>query len=220
MKIQNSSFLFTLMAGFLLIAVMNACAPQPGGNTVSDIDGNVYKTEIIGDQEWFAENLKTTRYNDGAAIPHVTDDRQWSNLSTGAYCWHDNDRNNGKIYGALYNWYAVNTGRICPDGWRVPTDEDWTTLVNYLGGEGIAGGILKATGALEAGDGLWDDPNYGATNETGFSALPGGLCWSLGSFGNIGNYGYWWSATEYSAAHAWYRSMYSISVNVDSINKA
>ncbi len=161
-----------------------------------------------------AENLKTTRYNDGTPIPNVTDDEQWENLSIGAYCWYDNDRNNGETYGALYNWYAVNTSKLCPQGWRVPTDNDWTALIDYLGGGEIAGGKLKATGTLEAGDGLWNDPNEGATNETGFFALPGGGRGRGGSFFDVVSNAAWWSATEASGASAWLRFMASYGVGV------
>ncbi len=200
MKTQKLYCLLPLMVGFLLIALMNACASQPERNTVSDIDGNVYKTVIIGDQEWFAENLKTTRYNDGTAIPHVTDNRQWSSLSSGAYCWYDNDPGNDTIYGALYNWHAVNTGKLCPQGWRVPTDNDWKVLMQHVSGN--AAGRLKATGTLEAGDGLWKHPNVEATNETGFSALPGGFRWADGSFSYLGDNGNWWSSSEHSLRYA------------------
>ena len=114
-------------------------------------------------------NLKTTKYNDGTSIPNVTNDTSWSNLTTGAYCWYNNDVSYKNPYGALYNWYAVNTGKLAPKGWHVPSDAEWTTLITYLGGESIAGGKLK-----EAGTTHWLSPNTEATNSTGFSALPGG----------------------------------------------
>jgi len=138
--------------------------------TVTDIDGNVYRTVIIGNQEWMAENLKTTRYNDGQPIPNITGDSEWYNLRTPGYCWYNNDISNKETYGALYNWFAVNTGRLAPAGWHVPNREEWSTLINYLGGENIAGGKLK-----ETGDAHWLSPNTGATNETGFTARGAGV---------------------------------------------
>lgn len=142
---------------------------------VVDAGGNVYTTVIIGNQEWFTENLRTTKYNNGTPIPNITSNSEWGNLTTGAYAWYDNDEATYKYaQGALYNWYAVETGNLCAAGWHVPTDAEWTTLTDYLGGASVAGGKLKATGTIEAETGLWHDPNTGATNETGFTALPGG----------------------------------------------
>ncbi|MCK4699990.1 MAG: fibrobacter succinogenes major paralogous domain-containing protein [Bacteroidales bacterium] len=167
--------------------------------TVTDFEGNVYYTVNIGSQTWMAENLKTTKYNDGTAIPLVTDNTTWINLTTPGYCWYDNNEANYKnTYGALYNWYTVNIGKLCPTGWHVPTDAEWSTLIDYLGGESVAGGKLKETGTI-----YWNSPNTGATNETGFKALPGGL--RSVAFYDIGYYGRWWSATEQDAASAWIR---------------
>jgi len=172
--------------------------------TMTDQDGNVYKTVAIGTQTWMAENLRTTKYNDGTAIPNVTSASEWEGLTTGAYCNYNNTTSNDTIatYGRLYNWYAVNTGKLCPTGWHVPTDAEWSTLTNYLGGEDAAGGKLKETGTTH-----WLSPNTGATNETGFTALPGGIHDRLGSFYHVGYYGYWWSATENGVASAWVRDM-------------
>ncbi len=160
-------------------------------DAVTDIDGNYYNTVTIGSQVWLAENLKTTTLNNGVAIQNVIDAVVWSGLSTPAYRWYDNDINNKNIYGALYNWYTVNTNNLCPSGWHVPSEADWTTLIDYLGGQYIAGGKLK-----EAGTTHWQSPNEGATNESGFTALPGGTCLEDGVFINIGTSGYWWSSTE------------------------
>ena len=169
-----------------------------------DIDGNIYETVIIGDQDWMAENLKVTHYRNGDTIPNVTDNSNWANLSTGAYCYYDNDANNADTYGALYNWYAVeedDTRGLAPEGWRVPTDDEWQTLVDYLGGSSVAGGKMK-----EAGTAHWNSPNTGATNESGFTGLPGGYRGSYtGYFYDLGNYGYFWSATEDSTSTAWNR---------------
>jgi uncharacterized protein (TIGR02145 family) len=173
------------------------------GTTVTDNDGNVYNTVTIGTQTWMAENLKTTKYNDNTSIPLVTDNTAWAALTTSGYCWYNNDAATYKAtYGALYNWYTVNTGKLCPTGWHVPTDAEWTTLTTYLGGESIAGGKLKATGTT-----YWASPNTGATNESGFTALPGGYRYGNGTCFSIGGYGIWWSSTEYSATYAWYRAV-------------
>jgi uncharacterized protein (TIGR02145 family) len=165
------------------------------------MDGNKYSAVKIGNQVWMAENLKTTKYNDGTDIPFVASG--WDALTTPGYCWFDNDEPaNGKTYGAIYNWHTVNTGKLCPSGWHVPTNAEWTSLSTYLGGESVAGGKLKKDGTL-----LWNPPNTGATNETGFTADPGGFRNTAGAFLNLGNYGYWWSSTEYSGTEAYYRSM-------------
>ncbi len=172
--------------------------------TVTDIDGNVYNTVTIGTQVWMAENLKTTKYRDGTNIPNVTDNTAWGNLTTGAYCDYSNTPSNSATYGRLYNWYAAtNVHNIAPTGWHVPTDAEWTTLTTFLGGESVAGGKLK-----EIGTTYWASPNTGATNETGFTALPGGYRDSSGTFYTIGSSGFWWSATESGATFAWYRNMF------------
>ena len=173
--------------------------------TVTDIDGNVYHTVTIDTQTWMVENLKTTRYRNGDPIPNVTN-VAWDGLTTGAYCWYNNDEATYKAgYGALYNWYAVADGRnIAPAGWHVATDAEWTTLTTFLGGESIAGGKLKERGIAH-----WHSPNYGSTNESGFTALPGGYRSGYGAtFNQIGYSGYWWTSTEYyPAASAYSRSM-------------
>jgi len=176
--------------------------PASEEDTITDIEGNVYNTVIIGNQIWMKENLKTTRYNDGTEIPLVTDKTDWDALTTPGYCWYQNSDSIGTIYGALYNWYTVNTGKLCPRGWHVPLDEDWTILTSYLGGEDVAGGKLK-----ESGTNLWESPNTGATNESGFTGLPGGYRNYNGNFDNIVLFGYWWSATGNEAAYAWNRYM-------------
>jgi len=160
----------------------------PGDNWFDSMNKQYYSTVQIGDQTWMAENLKSTYYTDGTPIPLVTDSATWSNLTTPGYCWYDNDSvTYADPYGALYNWYTVNTGNLCPTDWHVPTDTEWTTLADYLGGENVAGGKLKETGTTH-----WVSPNEGATNESGFSALPGGSR----IYSGIGYYGFWWSATE------------------------
>lgn len=177
--------------------------------TVNDIDGNMYKTVTIGNQIWMAENLKTTKYNDGMAIPLVTDNAAWTNrdsiaLTTPAYYWYDNDSTTKKTYGALYNGYAVKTGKLCPNGWHVPDDAEWSELTTYLGGEDVAGGKLKETGTDH-----WQSPNKGATNESGFTALPGGYRTMNGNFYYINGGSGWWSSTKYNSTYSWSRGMHS-----------
>jgi uncharacterized protein (TIGR02145 family) len=165
---------------------------------ISDIDGNVYNIVNIGAQVWMKENLKTTKYKDGTDIPLVTNNSEWSALASPAYCWYNNAESTYKAdYGALYNWHTVSTGKLCPTGWHAPTDAEWTTLATYLGGTSVAGGKLKETGTIH-----WLSPNSGATNESGFTALPGGECNFSGTFVHIGDYGSWWSSTEKSTASA------------------
>lgn len=167
---------------------------------VTDADGNVYSAVVIGHQEWFAENLKTTKYNNGTPIPNVTVATEWSQLTTGACCSYDNNINNVGTYGLLYNWRAVNSGKLCPAGWHVPTETEWAVLTDYLGGADKAGGKLKETGTRH-----WNSPNAGATNATGFTAIPGG--YRLHNSSEMGKCGRWWSATEYSSDFAWYQTL-------------
>jgi uncharacterized protein (TIGR02145 family) len=204
----------------------NSVTPSATLTTVSDIDGNTYNTVTIGTQVWMAENLKTTKYNDGTAIPNITDNFAWTELTTGAYSDYSDDPANSTTYGRLYNWYSVdnnaatkvasNGGKnVCPTSWHVPSDAEWHTLILYLDGSAIlvygtestsVGGKLKETGTAH-----WISPNTGATNETGFTALPGGYRNFGGgtSFYYVGERGLWWSSTESSALTAWYRDMYS-----------
>jgi uncharacterized protein (TIGR02145 family) len=165
---------------------------------IADVDGNTYNTVRIGSQVWMAENLKTTRYNDNSAIPLVTGYSDWVNLRSPGYCWYDNDNvTNKAVYGALYNWLVVdaasNGGKnVCPTGWHVPSDNEWTIMVNFLGGENLAGGKLK-----EAGTAHWPSPNSGATNESGFTALPAGArsAGGGGTFYSILSQCNFWSST-------------------------
>jgi uncharacterized protein (TIGR02145 family) len=174
--------------------------PDVNYGTMTDQEGNIYKTITIGTQTWMAENLRTAIYNDGTVIPMVTEKTTWANLTSGAYCNYNNTTNSDTIatYGRLYNWFAVNTGKLAPKGWHVPTDDEWTTLTNILGGSSTAGGKLKEAGTIH-----WNGSNLGATNESGFTALPGGIRGTNGVFDGIGGYGYWWSVTEYDASSSW-----------------
>jgi len=186
------------------------------GINLKDIDGNEYNTVEIGTQIWMAENLKVTHYPNGDLIP--LDNTTWASLADNntddAYCYFDNNSANADTYGALYtyaaaigdNWARDNTANqgVCPDDWHLPSDAEWTVLTDFLGGESVAGGKMK-----EAGTSHWETPNTGATNESGFTGLPGGYCSpSAGSFHGFGNYGNWWSSTDYYGLSALYRSLY------------
>ena len=158
--------------------------------TVADVDGNSYKTVQIGTQTWMAENLKTTAFRDGSPIPCVTGDDAWTKTTSPAFTWYNNNPVNKDIYGGYYNWYTVDQGNLCPLNWHVPTDNEWLTLVNYLGGNLVAGGRLKETGTVH-----WNNPNLGATDEVGFSALGAGDRIDWGRFLFNGDAGYWWTST-------------------------
>ncbi|MBN1462805.1 MAG: fibrobacter succinogenes major paralogous domain-containing protein [Paludibacteraceae bacterium] len=186
--------------------------------TLTDVEGNSYAIVKIGDQWWMAKNLNTTKYNDGTAIPNVTDATAWGALTTGAYCSYDNDASNVTKYGLLYNWYAVNTGKLAPEGWHVATDAEWTTLQTYL----IANGYNydgtttdNKIGKALAAKTDWHISVYSGeigndmsvNNRTGFSALPGGIRNEAtfgSSFNYLGSFGYWWSATESRAVNLYY----------------
>ena len=176
----------------------SAMSFQTTNPTVTDIDGNIYHSVTIGTQVWLVENLNTTKYRNGNPISNLTSSTDWANTAVGAYCNYNNSASNSTIYGKLYNWHAVNDSRfIAPAGWHVATEAEWTTLVNYLGGGSIAGGKLKETGTVH-----WTTPNTGATNETGFTGLPGGYRWTSGTFAQITYLGRWWSATAYDSGNA------------------
>lgn len=196
----------------------NATWQPPSGNSSMsciDIDGNAYPTIRIGNQVWMAENLRVTRYRNGDPIPFVFLNADWAVLTSGAGCWLYGYEANA-MYGAFYNWYAVNDSRgLCPEGWRTPTDAEWTAFTTMLGGLNVAGGKLKATSLL------WSAPNTAATNSTGFSALPGGYRATDGLFNGIDNFGIFWSSTETSTPNVWTRilSYNSATVYRDSYSK-
>jgi uncharacterized protein (TIGR02145 family) len=187
--------------------------PDLNYGILKDIDGNSYKTIQIGNQTWMAENLKTTKYNDNTKIPLVTDVSIWSGLNTPAYCWFVNDICYKYTFGALYNFYTINTNKLCPIGWHVPTNEDWVSLENYYGGNIFAGAPLK-----EVGTSHWASPNIGATNESGFTALPGGYREYAGYWASINYNGLWWSSTEIDNNKAYYRSMCTDNIVISTEN--
>lgn len=180
------------------------------GPNINDIVGNSYKTVIVGGQQWMAENLRTTKYNDGTPIPIVKDNIQWANNKVNntklpMMTWYDNDsaKYSANKFGAVYNYYAINlttngNKNVCPTGWHMPSDDEWTILANYLGGHSIAGGRMK-----EAGTANWISPNIGATNDAMFSVLPGGFRNYDGKFVSKGVYIEYWSTTEKSDSEAW-----------------
>lgn len=191
---------------------LNFLNPIASYNVLQDLDGNMYKSIIIGGQEWMAENLRTATYNNGDPIPTNLDSAAWNNSTYGAWTIYDNLNSNECQNGKLYNWFACADSRgLCPVGWRVPSENDWLDLINFLGGDSIAGGKLKSIGTLESGDGLWVYPNAGATNSSGFSAIPSGYINSLSSFGNLNYNAFYWTATEYfpNSSSAWMSLLYN-----------
>ncbi len=200
MKFISDFLLIRLAAIGLIVGVTCGCAEIFGYDdedddsptlTVKDGDGNSYGIVKIGTQTWMSKNLATTKFNDGTSITHVQGGTEWTQQTSPAYSWYENKRETyGNVYGAMYNAYAVKTGKLCPAGWHVPSEDEWRTLINYLGGASVAGGKLK-----EAGLSHWQSPNTGATNESGFGALPGGVRWNNTTGYSIGYIGHWWTTT-------------------------
>jgi len=184
--------------------------PNAVGTFVDLRDNQTYNTVTIGTQTWMAENLQAAKYNDNTDIPLVEDAETWNELSAASYCWYKNDETTYKAkYGALYSWYTINTGMLCPTGWHVPSDAEWTVLTDYLGGKDLAGGKLK-----EAGLAHWASPNTSATNEAGFSAVAVGYRCGNGTFSETGTDASWWSSTSVGNA-AWLRFLRSASGTLD-----
>jgi len=164
--------------------------PSLSYGTMTDQDGNVYKTIMIGNQTWMAENLRTKKYSDGTNISNVKDHSAWLELISGAYCSYNNTKNADSIctYGLLYNGYALASGKLAPEGWHIPTFEEWNSMINYLGGTSIADGYLKESGYTH-----WNSPNTDADNMSGFTALPGGFRDNV--FRDLGKSCWWWTTT-------------------------
>lgn len=199
-------FLIILMACACIACSKNKDSETPA-ELVKDTDGNRYDVVSIGSQTWMKQNLKTAHYRNGEAIPQETDPAAWSALTSGAWCWYNNDSATyASTYGKLYNWYAVNDPRgLAPEGWHIPDDVEWTSLVNAQGGNATAGGALK-----EAGYQYWNTPNSDATNKSRFSGLAGGFRSADGDFHNIHFSGYWWTATASSNLLSWqYELLYN-----------
>lgn len=186
------------LLAFMFLFVFIGCDPEENSDiSITDIDGNSYPTVTIGSQAWTAKNLNVSHYRNGDPIPEVQNPDDWANLTTGAFCYYSNITANGIQYGKLYNWYAINDPRgLAPEGWHIPTENEWNTLINYLGGNQVAGGKLKSTDSLD-----WTPSNNTpseSTNETGFTAVAGGARGSYGDFGLSGLYGHWWSSTGFN----------------------
>jgi uncharacterized protein (TIGR02145 family) len=221
MKIKKIGWIFPLLiTGFLIISIAGCkkdeTSPEPKPEPIplvqkfTDIDGNVYDTVHIGTQIWLKQNLKVTRYRNGDTILNVRDNTEWQYKITGACCDYNNNATYSSTYGKIYNFYAIIDSRnIAPYGWHVPSDAEWMTLINYLGGDNIAADKLKETGSAH-----WTAPNTGASNESGFTALPGGNRNYNGGFADIENFGYWWSATLRYSYSAWFQGIYCGSATV------
>ena len=187
------------------LVVMNLKALH--SQTVKDADGNIYMSVNIGKQVWMSENLKTTRFNDGKPIQLVANDKAWKELKAPAYCWYKDDIKNKDVFGALYNWYAVNSKKLCPAGWHVSTDAEWEAMIEYIGGLSTAGDKLKEKGVAH-----WENYLSQATNDYDFTALPGGMRYFTGDFPIFGNsYAIWWTSTDFSEYQAVCRGLHDSS---------
>ena len=210
--------LYSILVLFLGVFLIHSCNKDEISTTITDIDGNVYQTVTIGTQVWMAENLKTTKYNDGTAIPLVTNNAAWTNLTTPGYCWYNNDAANKNIYGAMYNGFTVQTSKLCPTGWHVPAEDEFLILQRYL----IANGynydgtttenkIAKSMAATTR----WASSTYTGTpgnvlssnNSCGFSGLPGGIRVYSGIYYYIENEGYCWSTRTESSNFGYFFSL-------------
>ncbi|MCU0371780.1 MAG: fibrobacter succinogenes major paralogous domain-containing protein [Ignavibacteria bacterium] len=184
----------------IITAIIFAFGSGAAFSQVTDVDGKTYQTVTIGKQVWMSENLNVERYRNGDPIPQVQDKEEWNKLTTGAWCWYDNDEGNGSSYGKLYNWYAVSDSRgLAPEGWHIPTDEEWTILTDKLGGALTCGTQMKASSG-------WDE-NFSGDNKSGFSALPCGYRTHDGYFSNKGRNALFWTATEFNSERVWFRNI-------------
>lgn len=220
-----------LIGANIILAFFPCCKkddPSVNYGSIIDIDGNTYKVILIGNQLWMSENLKTTKYNDGTAIPNITVSGTWGAATTGAYCDCDNTPANSTTYGRLYNWYVVdnnaaskvasNGGKnVCPTGWHVPSDTEWTTLTDYLtnNGYGFEGSGSDIAKSMAATSGWTTYVTFGtagndqaSNNRSGFTAVPGGDRTFNGTYTAIGLYSYWWSSAEYSTTNAYSRGIH------------
>ncbi len=192
----------TFIAAIFLSISLSVLAQQ--NEKITDIDGNVYNTIRVGTDIWMTENLAVTRYNDGTPIPFVTCPDEWIVTLSPACRWYNNDQAGLKHFGVLYNWYVIETGKLCPSGWHVPTDNEWKSLSWFVGGDLIAGLKLR-----EEGNKNWEPSKYQGTNDIGFGALPAGFVHDFtGETSSIYNYASFWTASEYSRAFGWGRSIH------------
>jgi len=216
MKKICRNFIGPILVLGLFLILINSCkkddsasAGLPAGIAVADVDGNYYHAVTIGSQVWLLENLRTTKYRDGTPIQEVKDNTAWTQLTSGAWCNYNNDPANASVYGRLYNFYAVDDSRsLAPEGWHVARDDEWRTLNNFLATN--VGSKLK-----ESGSAHWSSPNEGATNESGFTALPGGeRLYFDGAFGCLRDLGFWWTSTDVGTTSAYYYTLYSEYTNL------
>lgn len=200
---------FTTCAVLMLLAISWTKNSSIQSSTIGDensIQQNKIASVTIGTQVWMKKNLDVSRYKNGDKIPQVKNPAQWAKLTTGAWCWYNNDSATGAVYGKLYNWYAIHDPRgLAPEGWHIPGDAEWDVVLKFLGNnENNAGGRMKITGTA-----FWLDPNVNATNSTGFGAPGGGYRDNLGQFAYLNFLGYWWSSTGNGPYHAWCRRLVS-----------
>lgn len=218
MKTTTLKLLILLFISILIISFTSCEKDQnedssSGNSLVKDGDNNIYHTVQISHQLWMTENLKATKYNDGTPIQLIQNNEDWENTAIGAYSWFNNDITYKDAYGALYNWHVVETGKLCPDGWRVPTREDWVQLMYYIDGNADgemsnAGHKLKSLRTEPDTHPRWTSPNTGATDLYGFAALPGGYRNELGEFLNIGQKARFWSSTAETECCAWFVELF------------
>ena len=227
------NLIFAILSTTTLLLSCSPDNPNPNGNggqtytqgtPVTDIDGNTYPT-IISDcgQTWTAKNLNVSKYRNGDVIPQVTDPTQWANLTTGAWCYYNNDPTNEIIYGKLYNWYAVNDPRgLAPTGWHIPSNSEWNKFVKFLDAGADTSFYEQSTtagGAMKNPTG-WDATNVGASNSSGFTGIPGGYRIANGPYSGIGLNAYWWSSTENtnSSTGAWFRMLFNTNSTIRSVS--
>jgi len=206
-----------LILGVLVLITLGCKKEEKPPDPISDIEGNKYKTVRIGTQVLMAENLKTTLFNDGSEIPLVSNSSDWKDLTAPGYCWYNNDMvANKDVYGALYNGFTVTKGKLCPTGWHVPTSDELQQLLDFSGDTITGGGKLK-----EAGTSHWLSPNRGATNSSGFVALPSGIRYFEGSFTAILRYTGYWSSTDTGTNNESFLSLYfgDATVKINQVSK-
>lgn len=221
MKNKQRISICSLFVMASLLATLNGCTKEdenlsvdpPMAGTVSDADGNAYDTVRIGTQTWMVQNLRTTKYNDGTDIPAATASTDWPNVITPCYCWYDNDAIDKNTYGAIYNWYVVNTGKLAPTGWHIPTMAEFELLRNYLGGLTVGEPKMMEAGTLH-----WTVNAAQVTNSSGFTALPGGYRWS--SFIGKGTMACWWTSMTNGSSSAWYKSLAGYMLSSNSATKS
>jgi len=217
--------LLVLFGFFFLLCSLalttNSCSNNDDNNdeddpltgAVVDVDGNSYDTVRIGTQTWMVQNLKTTKYNDGTEIPAAAINADWPNVITPCYCWYDNDETFKETYGALYNFYAVNTGKLAPTGWHIPSPAEFELCRNYLGSMGMGEGKM-----MESGTAHWTNNSASVTNSSGFTAMPGGLRWS--TFSGMGSMACWWTSTLNGSSSGWYKMLTNYMMSSNSATKS